>query len=55
MLRTLWYGISRVSSVTEGYESGGLSMMMAALMLHLVGWMALVPRSGQSHSRISTR
>jgi hypothetical protein len=55
MLRTFWYGISRVSSVTEGYESGGLSMMLAALTLHLVGWVALVPRSARSRSSATTR
>jgi hypothetical protein len=55
MLRTFWYGVSRVSSVTEGYESGGLSMVLAALTIHLVAWMALVPRSARSRSLRAAR
>jgi hypothetical protein len=55
MLRTFWYGISRVSSVTEGYESGGLSMMLAALTLHVVAWMTLISRSARSRSRVTNR
>ena len=55
MLRTVWYGVSRVTSATGGYETGGLSMMLAALMLHVVAWTSLLRRSAQSGSRAATR
>lgn len=57
MLRTFWYGMSRVASATGGYETGGLSMMLAALMLHVVAWTSLVQRSARNRKpqRIDSR
>ena len=49
MLRTFWYSISRVMSATGGYETGGLSMMLAALMLHVVAWTSLFSRPARHH------